>query len=312
MTTASLSICESVHHYVFRESASDPDSYHFTNATPFRQLCSLIEHLPFKTRKFLLNACRIQQRISINQTLSAGLYELASHAETATITIKTKRIKRVKRGGVRISKIVEEIQEAPLSLIPELFDNIYSNPVLTTCLSYLCRAEKVGHTESYRPIRHQAILKEISASQEVNRKQQLSFASYFGGDDSEGVFGFFPNFPRNSISQIEAGLRRFINSNHDNPHKVFFPCYNGTKNVGYRTQNAIMEFRGLHQGTPGNLSTLTLLRIYHETGSQIGGPMEVRVVWRFADTTPRVYYCLGGDAYFAGMYLKEIVKEILI
>jgi hypothetical protein len=57
-------------------------------------------------------------------------------------------------------------------------------------------------------------------------------------------------------------------------------------------------------------TTFDLEQYYSETGLVILGPSEVRYAWKYNDLKPRIYYALGGEAYFASRYIAMILDSL--
>lgn len=197
--------------------------------------------------------------------------------------------------------------------VVDIFENIAYNPVLCSALSYFCRAETPSNIAEFREIHFQSIIKEIGATQQGDRQQQLNYRGlttdsrepiqeerFFG---SEEVIRRF----KEGIYSLEKKLTR-----DSGIYPIYYPYYNGKKNIGYKTQ---VEYLVHHGQDPNsafrNITTLDLIKTYYEEGYLPSGPLEVRTAWRFNDLSPRVYYCLGGDAFRDGLYIKEIVAEFL-
>lgn len=52
-------------------------------------------------------------------------------------------------------------------------------------------------------------------------------------------------------------------------------------------------------------------RIYHHSGIEVQGPVEMRVAWKYNDLKPRVYYANGPTTYHASKYVQRIFNIIL-
>jgi hypothetical protein len=145
-----------------RPEAADVYPTHFDNITPFRRLMSIIAFLPFKWRKLLLTACRIQQPIMKNTALTKAFFEIDNHK--AHIRYQVPQRKSRSRRGKNLTRVVYDTREISLYEICDLFEHVYHNPLLCTALSYFCRAEGTHLPEEFIEARTNAIYKEIRAS----------------------------------------------------------------------------------------------------------------------------------------------------
>jgi len=113
---------------------------------------------------------------------------------------------------------------------------------------------------------------------------------------------------------LEIGFRSIKNSFSHFDAGIVFPSYNGKKNLGYETQRMIHEYYHGHREIPSgqyHYTSVDLLKIYHRTGDRIGGPLEVRSKWSFSLIKPRVYYSLGGDGFWEGLYAQPIANAMV-
>jgi hypothetical protein len=262
-----------------------------TLLSPFEELLSYVEYMPFKVRKFLLDACRIQRSCYVNSTLLSSLNTLllsrdatffAPHATEKTIHVDQ---------------------------IATLFDHLYDNPVLCSVLSYFVRAETTRYRQEFLLLKEESITKEISASIDPPRPQQLSYSIFLDGEErpvhnvaqDAAIAWKTVRTLKKNVSQI---IHRFTHSTH-----IFFPQYNGKKSVSYETQVLLYNSLRLSlERQPVEVTTLDLLKHYARTGEMIQGPLELRQSWKFSDLKPRTYYCLGGKAYWDSLYIKDIAK----
>lgn len=86
---------------------------------------------------------------------------------------------------------------------------------------------------------------------------------------------------------------------------TLFPHYSRQKTVGKITErNFRMDDRSDH-GPGEPVTTQVLEDRYSRTGVMTHGPCEVRTAWKYNDLKPRVYYAIGGTAYFASRFIQD-------
>jgi hypothetical protein len=137
---------------------SQPNS-HLDTLTPFRQLISMIAYLPFKWRKLLLNACRIQQPILLNNTLKTEYANLEEKSLTVHYQVRKRKFRSYRGKGK--ARFVSTDRTITLLEIIDIFENIHHSPILCTALSYFCRAEQTFRPDEFIAIRLAAIIKEF-------------------------------------------------------------------------------------------------------------------------------------------------------
>lgn len=85
--------------------------------------------------------------------------------------------------------------------------------------------------------------------------------------------------------------------------RLYFPHY-GRKLLARETQDR-MEHLG------GAATPESLILHYHQTGEQIGGRAEMKHAYRYGELKPRVYYAQGGDGFWSGCHLRDILYRML-
>lgn len=198
-----------------------------------------------------------------------------------------------------------------------LLESFIDTPFLCSVLSYFCRTENTFHHQEFLDQRLLAFDKEISAAlQYTGQAQILDYRALFG----IGRVNLHPNLsaemPYRLVRLFQAGIRGIKSRFSHYRVEPLLPAYNTRKNVGYAT--TIRYFQCVNGGDylPSRVdysttTTLSLLRLYFNTGEKISGPLEVREAWFFNDLKPRVYYCLGGDAFWAGLYIQDIANILI-
>lgn len=257
-----------------------------------------VDYLPYRWRKLLLDACRIQRRIRKNRHLASTFQELRD--ENRFTLIVPQRAKH------RIPFYVS------LDKVCDYFDNIHDNPILCSCLAYFVKAEQSYYLDEFLTIGQENIYKEIRASQLPNLQQALSYECLFTTDESL-IHQEIDQYPRNLVRVFKRNLGNLINSWTFNDHMLYIPFYNKRKTVSYPTQT-LLDWEITGESTfdqPTHYTTFSLLEHYARTGVQVGGPLELRQSWKFNDLKPRTYYCLGGDAYWRSLYINPITKALL-
>lgn len=121
---------------------------------PFQSLLSIIIHMPYRIRKFLLDACRIQQRFSTNKSLQDSLSALAQAGERQ-FPIPNRVFSRIRHHVRRQQPIIT------LGFLEEMFDQIYDNPFLLSCLSYFLRAERTAYPSEFHLVAEESLLKSL-------------------------------------------------------------------------------------------------------------------------------------------------------
>jgi hypothetical protein len=257
---------------------------------PLLVLISWIYYLPLTWRKLVVDVCRIQVQPSQNHHLQNALFGLDP-------------------------PVVFTPEDIGYSLTIDEFDGllgrvIYS-PLLLSFLSYFARAETSHHLEDFQKQKQTSLDKELFAALESKSHHQvLDYSSLF----SVGTRGrLHPQLTGQIDSGVLAiwkqGLHRILTSNRFSDRPLL-PSYNARKTVSYATQRNLLLAQGYPpesvMDAPKTITSLDLLKHYLWTGSQIPGPLEMRMAWFYNDLKPRVYYCLGGSDYFNGLYIQEI------
>jgi hypothetical protein len=246
---------------------------------PLQELLIIVPKLPFTWRKWVLDACRVQASMVRNSFLLSGTPSYPS-----SVIIPRRR----------------SVTTITTTDISDLFENIYQSPVSCCILSYFVRAESISPYDSPHSILDKSWEKEINAAllPHPGDNQVLDY-------DWLGMQGH-DNPCYQLISRGLQSLRHRFSIHHT---ILLFPYYNNKKNVSYDTQDIYREYVG-HQGPDKDITTSHLLRLYHETGYQVQGPLEVRSKWTYTDFKPRIYYAMGGEAYWLGIYAQPIANEL--
>jgi hypothetical protein len=274
--------------------------------SPLLLVIKTIPFMPYVLRKFLLDFSRIQQPVFTNIHLKKTLQVIRSGSGSTFYLPAGIRVPLFANLGILENRKLVSIDD-----ITPLLQNIYDDPIGLSVLSYFVRAEATIFPEEFRKAGDETIAKEILASLEPNTQQALDYRGIFT-DEKVPVHIELNLFPERTSLLWKSQIRR-ICQYYTNERTILFPHYNGKKNVSYSTQNLILSF--LNDGEPimvqpTDYTSLSLLKIYHEHGVQLGGDMELREAWRFNDLKPRGYYCLGGKTFWASCYVKDFTKRI--
>lgn len=276
------------------------DQRQFDTLTPIRRAVSVIFYIPLSWRKLLLDACRIQRPILQNQHLSDSFHNIKIYGACVAIP---------RRGQ---SSTSERTVDFYLSDLAQLFDHIYDNPFLCCILSYFVRAESTYFRSEFLSLLDESAIKEISASQQGDVTMQLNYRPLFTQDESEGIHLEIDRFPKKTVLMWQHHLASAI-EHFSRRDVVLLPYFNPRKNIGYVTQRNLhmLMHNEVPYQQPTDYTTLDLLKFYAETGQRVPGPLEIRQAWKFNDLKPRTYYCLGGDSYFEGMYIKAFANYLV-
>jgi hypothetical protein len=293
----------SLYRAVLTSSKTSLSHIWFENYTPIRRLLSTIYYYPYQWRKLLLEACRVQQPVRSNRHL-------------------TKLYKDTKKGAraiqVRVQNRHRRYTWVTLTLrsVIDTFENIYDNPMLCALLSYFVRAEGAHNPTEFFDLFAIGSRKEILASQSGMREQQLDYSCLTTDDKGAGIHFEIAAFPYRTVALFKKHIKQSI-THFTSPGFMLFPYYNGRKNIGYKTQTLLEADmigptrKEMRREQPKRYTTLSLLQWYHKSGKQIGGPLELRHSFKPNDLKPRLYYCLGGDCFWDGLYVKDIAKDLV-
>jgi len=266
------------------------------SSSPITMLIAMIYYLPLAVRKFLLDACRIQAPVSQNATLQASLYTLPG----------------------TINAIIDDhcVRIILIEDICTLLDCVTPYPILCSLLSYFVRAEATIHVAEFLEEKMKSFDKEVGAALAPDQDQCLDYTSLYGIGDNpihpqQATFGF--HGPRRLTTLWASGIQRIKSTLSNSRTPPIFPAYSNLRNVGRETvDNYLVSVYGpVYDPKPEDYrstTTLTLLRHYFQTGEKILGPLELRQAWFFNDLKPRTYYCLGGSAFWDGLYIQQIAN----
>lgn len=293
--------------HIIRISGDDPI---WASRTALLSLLQTIPHLPYSIRKHLLDCTRIQASQHVNQTLYLSYSTILT--SILSIPLPPRLVQDLQIQGVIKSETQSGSKILVTSVFTEhilqLFENFYDSPTACTILSYMVRAERTRYPEQFTSIGNQTLLKEITASQQTNLPQQLNYQALFT-EERVPLHIETSLVPLRMAHTWKDHIHRMIEHMTDSK-TILLPHYNAEKNVGHETQSMYFESSGRIQ-RQYSVTTLDLLKYYAQTGVAIQGPMELRQAWRFNDLKPRSYYCLGGNSFWASLYIKQFSKELI-
>lgn len=262
--------------------------------TPLEQVLSLIHFIPMTWRKWLLDLSRIQADPFVNHHLHTSLQQVAP--ELVVIPL---------RSGQWVLTIHE---------LASIASNFYDSAICCSILSYFVRAESTAFVDEFLEVKEETLNKEIKAALHFQPiGQQLNYYSLFGGDADAAISGVTLKDQQRLIHLWRAHFRSFKSTYSRLGSDIIYPVYNNKKTVGYDTQERLQrnEDSNPTDEYTYQYTTLSLLRHYLETGERVQGPLEVRMSWKFNDLKPRVYYCTGGEAFWAACYVRPICNFLI-
>jgi len=96
--------------------------------------------------------------------------------------------------------------------------------------------------------------------------------------------------------------------------KIVFPRVS-TKTIGREAQRISTSMIRSVLGKPVDISFVESVadveKVYHQTGVEVKGPVEMRTAWKYNDLKPRVYYAQGPDVYHRSKFIQPIFNDIL-
>jgi len=270
--------------------------------SPLVVMIAMIYYLPLAWRKLILDACRIQAPILQNRFLSIGYYALSTRYINLPLLDNTNLI------------------ELDVEHVFTIVDCITPYPILSSMLSYFVRAECSYHIKEFQDQKLISFDKEICAAIDYSQDDQiLEYRSLLFNLEQMNLHPQYQlaghDIPVKLVSRWRKGMALMKSRLSNYRSLPLFPQYNTAKNIGYETtENLLLSLYGEAYEVTSldrmQTTTLSLLRHYYSTGEIIPGPLECRQAWFFNDLKPRTYYCLGGDAFFAGLYIQHLANLI--
>lgn len=258
---------------------------------PAMRLASWIHHLPIQHRKAILDACRIQSPVWINKTLAS------TFACLPPVTI------------------YPETQEhlSIITLYPndfaKILDDIVWSPSTLSLISYLVRAESTIHLAEFLNEKTVSLDKELTAALWYETSgSKLSYDNLMDVQDTH-MHPQLRGKPSKRVRMLfKQGIQHIQDHFSRQSTSPLLPSYSGRKNVSYETCRNFYHAIGssIAESIPTDVTTKDILKLYYNTGLEVGGSIEMRQAWFFNDLKPRTYYALGGNDFFTGMYIQQI------
>jgi hypothetical protein len=191
------------------------------------------------------------------------------------------------------------------------------HPVFTsTIYSLLSVASRMAPYQDYSDIvstQRDTIEKEIQAATSYNPPPKLNYTAIFSSFRRDRLFRIYPNVP------LEEDLHRKLHQSFQRSKfllhgRLIYPRVSN-KTIGVEAQeiSSRMVHHNHHQECSVDFveSVADVERVYHETGVELKGPVEMRKAWKYNDLKPRVYYAQGPDVFHRSKYIQSIFNVIL-
>nr|WNH24528.1 RNA-dependent RNA polymerase [Heterobasidion ambi-like virus 15] len=256
------------------------------------RLIRSVYYLPIAWRKFAITLTRVQAPIRENSRLLDELHSITD------------------QNYYILFNYSGSITQYTVDNFADDLDAFIQFPGILSIISYVMKSEDFCDEDKASRVIPEGINKEISAALQGDKPQALSYSSL----TLPSTNGLNPNsiLGGDIMETWRGGVIRFITMLKEQSH-IYIPIYQRRKNLGWDTQTQLELRKGMPEGASFEMfyTQLDILKWYHETGEKIGGPMEMRTVWRLNDLKPRVYYAGGGDAFWHSMHIKTIVLDLL-
>jgi hypothetical protein len=191
------------------------------------------------------------------------------------------------------------------------------HPVLsTTIYSLLSAASRMAPYEDLSDIvtaQKETIEKEIQAAMTYNPPPKLNYSAIFSSFRRDRMFRMYPNVPLDE--DVHRSLHQSFQQSKFLLHgRIIYPRVSN-KTIGVEAQE--ISSRMVHHSHHPECSVdfvesvADVERVYHETGVETKGPVEMRRAWKYNDLKPRVYYAQGPDVFHRSKYIQSIFNVIL-
>jgi hypothetical protein len=151
----------------------------------------------------------------------------------------------------------------------------------------------------------ESMQKELTVMESVKRSCTLNFDVFFGYPDMPLLEFLSPNVAM--ARTIQQCIDSWID---DLSGTVLYPKL-GSKTVSKITRdNLRTTFPEYVQADDIGITPIDLERVYHQFGTKISGPCEMRQKWYCSNLTPRTYYAMGGDAYHSSKFLARPLVDL--
>nr|WOK58267.1 MAG: hypothetical protein [Armillaria species ambi-like virus 8] len=157
---------------------------------------------------------------------------------------------------------------------------------------------------------NRAFEKEFQASQTYHREPQLNYSGLFGTRDSTLSTPLSAvHRPHTYFNQWFRRMFQRLRQRYADREKVLFPKYQKRKNVSRDTEDRFWSTFETSLPFAGR-SSFDLEKHYELYGEKLPGVCEMRSAFRFTDLKPRIYYCCGGDGYWASRFIRDLVTDL--
>jgi hypothetical protein len=255
--------------------------------------------LSVSLRKHVLSLTRIQ----VQPIPGSRLYEAIRPVRFETVRWKS-------RSNPRLDTVMTFLDY--IHWISDLTDR----PVTMALLSVFVRAAPYDDYTTVQQALEQTIEKELIAAVNVYHPVKFDYRVIFDKNPAFRLHSFDPGSnpdPRVAQSLYED----FQRAKERLKYSTLFPDIS-RKTVGIISACA---FRSLYDETGqtfgtdedsfGGVTTRDIEQLYHETGVESAGPVEVRSAWKYNDLKPRIYYARGGTVYHASKYIQSLFNVII-
>jgi hypothetical protein len=189
-------------------------------------------------------------------------------------------------------------------------------PVTMSLLSVFIRAAPYEDYTTVQQALEQTIEKELIAAVNVYHPVKLDYRVILDKNPAFRLHSFDPRSnpdPRVAQSLFDD----FQRSKERLRYSTIFPDIS-RKTVGLSSAcifrslyNDYGQTFGTDEEAHGGITTRDIEQLYHETGVESDGPVEVRSAWKYNDLKPRVYYARGGTTYHASKYIQPLFNVII-
>jgi hypothetical protein len=187
-----------------------------------------------------------------------------------------------------------------------------SSPFLWSLLSTCVRSAPYADYDSVEETLQGGIEKEIAASVNKYRPKKMDYKCMFSDNTNHRSAPLYEGIPGDPIV-ANSLYSAFCHARTKLYGSVLWPDV-GMKTVGDQVSEEFWTHYWLNgQGwkTDMHVTCGDLERLYAETGTKIGGPVEMRSAWRYNELKPRIYFARGGKTFHSSKYVQAIFNTIL-
>lgn len=263
--------------------------HYFSTVYPqHKYLIRFVEGLTLSTRSLLIKLCQAQ---SVPSDDCSSLAQLLDQEQPVFVQTNTNAYDTM------------SLRDALGNHNFNPYDPLDSAILLDICRGVSTSAIEVG------------LIKEKSWSTEVNlvqgtfRNEPLHWDSIFSTDPRIRAEPLHPELPSNpsianSLHHILINFRRRMAG------RTLYSRF-GKKNMSYSTRREFEQTMGQDLLNVPIYSQEDWLRLYHETGIQLEGSVEMRQRWYTSGAKPRTYFAMGGLTYRHSRFLQDFFTELV-